>query len=167
MLFRSLSAKHIIVSVEEIVDHSVIQMSPHNTILPHFRVDAIVEAPWGAHPVECLGYYALDYGALANFFLDQMSQISIKKYLKKWVYDVPDRDAYVELLVEEYGQDSLSRLKARSLPGAPVNYGSPMKTMWDQNDQYSSWLNMTKEDFINYIKKELKPNIIPDEEGGI
>jgi glutaconate CoA-transferase subunit A len=162
-----LSAKHVIVSVEEIVDHSVIQMSPHNTILPHFRVDAIVEAPWGAHPVECLGYYALDYGALANFFLDQMSQISIKKYLKKWVYDVPDRDAYVELLVEEYGQDSLSRLKARSLPGAPVNYGSPMKTMWDQNDQYSSWLNMTKEDFINYIKKELKPNIIPDEEGGI
>lgn len=161
-----LSAKTVIATVEEIVDSSVVTMSPHNTILPGFRVDAVVECPWGAHPVECLGYYGLDYGWLAQFFLEQMSSLGMKKYLKKWVYDLPDHESYVEMLVQEYGQDSLDRLKARSLPGAPANYGSPLKSMWcEQGDTYSPWLNHTKEGYINYMKENLKMYPMQKKEG--
>lgn len=162
----ALSAKKVIVSVEEIVEPDVIRLSPHNTILPGFRVDAVVECPLGAHPVECLGYYGLDYGWLAQFFLEQMSPMGMKKYLKKWIYDVPDHQAYVEALVQEYGQESLDRLKARSLPGTPADYGSPMKNMWCENDgNYSPWLNKTREEYIEYMKNDLKTYAIDKKEG--
>jgi glutaconate CoA-transferase subunit A len=56
----ALASKRIIVSCEEIVEHDIIQSSPHLTIIPGYRVDAVVEAPLGAHPSEVLGYYNLD-----------------------------------------------------------------------------------------------------------
>ncbi len=56
----ALASKRIIVSCEEIVDHDIIQSSPHLTIIPAYRVNAVVEVPWGAHPTEVLGYYNVD-----------------------------------------------------------------------------------------------------------
>ena len=48
----ALASKRIIVSCEEIVEHEVIASSPHFTIIPAFRTNAVVEMPWGAHPSE-------------------------------------------------------------------------------------------------------------------
>ena len=56
----ALASKTIVVSCEEIVDHEVIKSSPHHTIIPAFRTQAVIEIPWGAHPTELLGYYNLD-----------------------------------------------------------------------------------------------------------
>ena len=39
-----------IVTVEEIVDSEVLRRNPDRTVLPGFRVDAVVEVPYGAHP---------------------------------------------------------------------------------------------------------------------
>lgn len=44
------AARRVICSVEEIVDEQVILDEPGKTVLPGYRVDAIVEAPWGAWP---------------------------------------------------------------------------------------------------------------------
>jgi glutaconate CoA-transferase subunit A len=44
------AARHVVCSVEEIVDDNVIRNEPGATVLPAFRVDAVVEAPWGAWP---------------------------------------------------------------------------------------------------------------------
>jgi glutaconate CoA-transferase subunit A len=153
----ALASKRIIVTVEEIVETDVIKLSPFNTIIPGFRVNAVVECPLGAHPVEVLGYYGLDYGWLAQFFLDQMSKISLKKFIQKWILDVPDHESYVELLIEEYGQDSIDRLKARMMPSSPVNMGTPGKSMWCERDgQYTPWIGKTKEEYIEYMKEKLK-----------
>ena len=56
----ALASKRIVVSCEEIVEHDVIQSSPHLTIIPAYRVDAVCEVPWGANPTEVLGYYNID-----------------------------------------------------------------------------------------------------------
>ena len=59
----ALCSKKIIVSCEEIVEHDVIQSSPHLTIIPAYRVNAVVEVP-GRPPHGGVGL--LQYG---SFFL--------------------------------------------------------------------------------------------------
>ncbi len=65
-VFIARSAKRVIVSVEEIVSTETVMKRPQATILPGFFVDAVVEAPQGAHPCSCdLRYdYDLDFTAL-------------------------------------------------------------------------------------------------------
>ncbi|MFI0468935.1 CoA transferase subunit A [Saccharopolyspora sp. 5N102] len=54
------AARRVVVSAEEIVDPDVIRASPFSTMLPHFAVDAVVEAPYGCYPHECYGRYEAD-----------------------------------------------------------------------------------------------------------
>ena len=54
------AAKRLIVTVEKIVPHSEIVKNPNLTYIPHTWVEAVVEAPFGAHPLSCDGYYDED-----------------------------------------------------------------------------------------------------------
>jgi glutaconate CoA-transferase subunit A len=54
------AAKCVIVTVEEIVDSEVLRQHPDRTILPGFMVDAVVEAPFGAHPTSFPPGYGYD-----------------------------------------------------------------------------------------------------------
>jgi len=51
-----IASKKIIVTCEEIVDYDVIKSSPHLTIVPAFRVNAVIEEPYGCHPSELPGF---------------------------------------------------------------------------------------------------------------
>ena len=159
----AMSAKHVVVSVEEIVPPEMVKLSPHNTILPSFRVDAIVECPLGGHPLELVGYYGLDYPFEAQYFLDLQSGRQFGKFLEEWVYDVKDRAEYIEHYVDKYGQDALNRLRVRHLYGAPVDYGSPQRGYWEDGN-YSSWIDMTKEQFLKFMEEKV-PLVEKKEEG--
>jgi glutaconate CoA-transferase subunit A len=54
------AAKRVVISAEEIVAPEEIQARPGSTMLPHFAVDAVVRAPFGAYPNECYGLYEAD-----------------------------------------------------------------------------------------------------------
>jgi glutaconate CoA-transferase, subunit A len=54
-----LAARSAIVTVEEIVD-DLRAPSPNSTVLPHWTVTAVVEAPGGARPSYAHGYYGRD-----------------------------------------------------------------------------------------------------------
>lgn len=54
------AAKRLIVTVERIVPHGEILKAPNLTYIPHTWVEAIVEVPFGAHPLSCDGYYDED-----------------------------------------------------------------------------------------------------------
>lgn len=43
------AARRLIICTEEIVPHSEIRREPWKTIIPYYLVDAVVEAPFGAH----------------------------------------------------------------------------------------------------------------------
>lgn len=47
------AAKKVIVTVEQVVSCSEVARRPHQTYIPHDWVDAVVEAPYGAHPGSC------------------------------------------------------------------------------------------------------------------
>lgn len=54
------SARRVLVTAEEIVDSEILRRHPERTILPGFIVDAVVEAPCGAHPTSFFPAYGYD-----------------------------------------------------------------------------------------------------------
>jgi len=113
------AADRVIVVVEELVDEAVIRADPNRTIVPGLIVDAVVVEPFGAHPSYVQGAY--DRGN--RFYLDwdpiSRDEAAVQQWLKDWVYDLPDRAAYVEKL----GAARIASLKPGPAPSGSVDYG--------------------------------------------
>ena len=148
-----LSSKRVVVSCEEIVDHEIIKSSPQYTIVPSFRVDAVIEEPWGAHPAELSGYYNLDTLFWAMMDLTNRSEEGFRAWMKEWVYDLPNRAAYLEHYIERFGKERLDTIKARPYYSAPVNYGSAFTSMWD-DDGKMLLFDMTREEFEKFLEEK-------------
>jgi glutaconate CoA-transferase subunit A len=114
------AARHVIVTVEEIVDADVVTSDPNRTLLPSHVVDAVVEVPKGAHPSFVQGYYDRD-----GEFYRQWSDISLdpsrlQQWMTDWIYSLPNHEAYVERLGDGFWESMLSPY----VPSTPVSYGS-------------------------------------------
>jgi glutaconate CoA-transferase, subunit A len=135
----ALSSKRIVVSCEEIVEHDVIQSSPHLTIIPAYRVDAVVEVPWGAHPTEVLGHYNMDYLMYGTLFMSAAAtQSGLEAWMDEWVYGCPDRAAYIDHYIERFGSATLDELRARAFYSAPANYGAAFTSRWGRDGKERS-----------------------------
>lgn len=115
----AMASKKVIVSVEEVVDSEVIRRDPNRTIIPAFKVDAIIEEPWGAHPSYTQGYYDRDN----EFYLeyDKLTRTveGMEKFLNEWVYSVENRKKYLKKL----GVERILKLLPRAYSSIPVDYG--------------------------------------------
>jgi glutaconate CoA-transferase, subunit A len=113
------AARHVIVVVEEIVDESVIRADPNRTLIPGLIVNAVVHAPYGAHPSYVQGYYDRDNESYLAW--DKLSQDheAVLAWLDEWVYGLENHAAYVHKL----GQAHFDKLKPGSLPAPSVDYG--------------------------------------------
>ncbi|NQU64533.1 MAG: hypothetical protein HQ517_09660 [SAR324 cluster bacterium] len=126
----ALASKRIIISCEEIVDHDVIRSSPHHTIIPGFRADAVIEVPWCSHPTEVVGYYNMDRIAYGLFQGAAATADGMQAWLDEWVYGCPDRYAYIDHYVQIFGTEFLEGLRAKDFYSAPVNLGSAYTSSW-------------------------------------
>lgn len=61
------AAKQVIVQVERLVSNEEIRRAPADTTLPCEFVDAVVLAPFGAHPSAAQNYYTLDEGMMKHY----------------------------------------------------------------------------------------------------
>jgi glutaconate CoA-transferase subunit A len=113
------AADRVVIVVEELVDEAVIRADPNRTIIPGLIVDAVVVEPYGAHPSYVQGAYDRDN----RFYLDwdpiSRDEAAVQQWLRDWVYDLPDRAAYIEKL----GAERLASLKPGSAPSGSVDYG--------------------------------------------
>ena len=96
------ASKRLIVSAEEIVDTEVIRRRPDRTTIPYYLVDAVVEAPFGAHPGEMCYRYARDEGQIRAWVEASKDPATTTDFLKKYVYDVPHHQDYLALFGEEH-----------------------------------------------------------------
>jgi len=151
--WAALACKHIIVSCEEIVDHDVIRFSPHNTLIPGFRVDAVVEEHWGAHPSELLGYYNFDLNFRAGFYITNANPQALQDFIKEYIYDLQDRHEYIQHIIGKTGSERLSRLRARRRPSSTADYGTANLNVWDDKD-YSYELGVTKQEFYKILEEQ-------------
>lgn len=128
-----LASRTIIVSCEELVESDVIKSSPHHTIVPGFRVSAVVEEPFGCHPFEILGFRGLDTAMFSLINQAFKQDNAMDAFFDEWIYGLPDRNAYIKHYIEVFGQTMLNRYHARSYYSAPANYGIAFQSGWDNN----------------------------------
>lgn len=113
------ASRRVIVVVEEVVDEAVIRADPNRTQIPGAIVDAVVEAPGGAHPSFAQGHYDRDNAAYVAWDQVTRDPAALDRYLEEWVFGVPDRAAYLDRL----GPGALDRLRPGPRLAGPVDYG--------------------------------------------
>jgi len=84
-VIKAKAAKTVVVTAEELIPNSEIRKMPEATTLPHFIVDAVVEAPKGAYPCSCFNYYEADYDHIKEY-LKSAAKDQFSEYLDKNVY---------------------------------------------------------------------------------
>jgi glutaconate CoA-transferase subunit A len=101
------AAKRLIVTVERIVPHSTVRKQPSLTYIPGCIVEAVVEAPYGAHPAACDTRYDEDEEHLGEYLEYCRTSEGAATYLKKYVRTASSHEAYVR---QVGGLAALSRL---------------------------------------------------------
>jgi glutaconate CoA-transferase subunit A len=97
------AARKVIVSAERIVGTDEISAQPSATMLPHFAVDAVVEAPYGAYPHECYGLYEADidhFDAYASAVRDGGADAA-RRYVAEHVDSTADFAAFLAAVGQE------------------------------------------------------------------
>lgn len=147
----ALSSKRIIVSCEEIVEHDVIKSSPHLTLIPSYRVDAVMEIPWGANPTEVIGYYNLDRFMFSLFAMACGDAKAMQAWMDEWVFGCKDREAYIDRYAQKFGSGTLDSIRAKAFYSAPANYGSAFTSIWDGEGRERN-MGVTMEEFETFLK---------------
>ncbi len=92
------ASRRVIVSVDRIVSTDTIRRSNHLTKLPGAMVDAVVEAPYGAHPTASPSLYRQDDRHLKEYIKASASEQSFGDYLKRYVTAVTEPSAYLDAI---------------------------------------------------------------------
>ncbi|ABE36908.1 CoA transferase subunit A [Paraburkholderia xenovorans] len=61
------ASKYVIVTVDRIIDNGEIRAQPNRTTIPGYLVDAVVEAPFGAHPCSSHGIHVHDEPGISAY----------------------------------------------------------------------------------------------------
>lgn len=107
------AASRVIVTCEEVVPAGFLRQDPDQNSLPPFLVDAVVPAPFGAHPTACHFFYDYDPRHLNMYRQVAVDDDRFRRYLDEWVYGVADQEAYLA----KVGAVDLMRVKANSYLG--------------------------------------------------
>ena len=75
----------VIVTVEQIVSDEFVLNNPELTVLPRRYVDAVIEAPFGAHPCACDSRYEYDTRFLQDYVDASMDEDAMSAFLDSWV----------------------------------------------------------------------------------
>jgi len=114
------ASRTVIITTEKIVDSDVTHRDPNRTIIPGYRVAAVVEQPWGAYPMHLAGCYTGDWpGVLA----EMGSEDGYNTFLEAMVYGVKDWDEFLKLREAIKGEEYFNRLRIETVASEPIFTG--------------------------------------------
>ncbi len=90
------AAKHVIVITEKVVPTEVIREQPELTIVPSFRVSAVVPLSFGAHPTSLYRCHDYDADHLRLYVRSSRQPEDFQAYLREYVFDPQDHADYLE-----------------------------------------------------------------------
>ena len=102
------SAKHLIVTCEELVETDQLRASPESNQIPFFCVDAVVPVPHGAYPTACYNHYDYDPVYLNDYRKYASDDALYPDYLDRFIRGVKDHRE----LLERIGKKQLDAIKA-------------------------------------------------------
>ncbi|MDY6790975.1 MAG: CoA-transferase [Thermodesulfobacteriota bacterium] len=111
------SAKHLIVTCEELVESEELRKNPDQNQIPFFCVDAVVHVPFGAFPTANYRYYDYDPVYLNDYKEYAVDDLRYQKYLEKFIYGVKNHQGLLDLV----GQDRMEMIKADPITGYAEN----------------------------------------------
>jgi glutaconate CoA-transferase subunit A len=116
------AAKKVIVSCERIVSRETVGKDPSRTIVPSFKVVAVTEEPFGAHPGYTPGFYDMDlsYGYLYKEASNTVE--GFQTFMDEWVFGMKDRNEYIQHYIQKFGYAQYKQLQAKFDYGYPVSY---------------------------------------------
>ncbi len=117
-IYGALAAREgALVGVERVVSTEFIRRHSHLVRLPSYAVRAVCPTPYGSHPtgisnrgVPEIEAYAEDYAFLDEVRQASRSEETLDRWVRDWILDVPDHDAYVRRL----GHDRILFLKGKA-----------------------------------------------------
>ena len=98
----ALAATAVIVIADEVVDREVIRADPNRTIVPALKVAAVVAQAGACHPSPLQGRYARDHEFFHVYHRATRTREGFEAWLREWVLDVPDHDAYLAKLGDRW-----------------------------------------------------------------
>jgi glutaconate CoA-transferase subunit A len=149
----ALASKKIIVSCEELVDTEVIKASPDHTIIPAYRTNAVVLAPWGALPNQVVGHYYADSLFWALFGAMNATPEGVKQFIDDWVLGVNDHEEFMQKYIEHFGIKHLNSLRGDPYYSTPINHGGAYKSVWSPDGRHR-YLGINYTDIEKIMKKE-------------
>jgi glutaconate CoA-transferase subunit A len=114
------ASRTVIVTTEKIVDSDVIRRDPNRTVIPGYRVSAVVEASWGAHPMHFAGCYS---GNWPEWLGEIGSEDGYNNFMEKFVYGVSNWDEFMALRRAEKGEAFFDKLKIKAVASDPIYSG--------------------------------------------
>jgi glutaconate CoA-transferase, subunit A len=84
------SAKHVIVTCEELVEERELRKNPDHNQLPFFYVDAVAHVPFGAYPTACYRYYDYDPKYLNDYRKFAQDDALFENYMNRFVFGIKD-----------------------------------------------------------------------------
>jgi glutaconate CoA-transferase subunit A len=115
-----MASRAIILTAEEIVAPEKISSDPNRVLIPGFRVNAVVQAPWGAHPSPAPGYYNRDHQAFIDYRSDSRTPQRFETWKSRWVDSLRSGADYLKLL----GGERLETLGLTNhVRSEPADYG--------------------------------------------
>jgi glutaconate CoA-transferase, subunit A len=79
------ASTRVVVTVERLVDTEAVGAA--GIVVPAFLVDAVVEAPLGAHPTSCYPHYTYDRAHLRDWVTAAADDAGVREYLARYVGD--------------------------------------------------------------------------------
>lgn len=102
------AAKKVVVTVEEIVSNEEIRRTPEATGIPYFKVDAVVEVPYGAHPCSLFPKYNFDRALFEEYAAASRTPEGTQAFLQKYVRKPGSREEYWQ---QAGGAEALARIQ--------------------------------------------------------
>jgi glutaconate CoA-transferase subunit A len=98
----ALAAKAVIVVADELADRNVVRADPNRTIVPAFKAAAVVVQPGACHPSPLQDRYGRDHEFFHEYHRATRTVDGFDAWLREWVIDVPDHDAYLAKLGDRW-----------------------------------------------------------------
>ncbi|MEM2238211.1 MAG: CoA-transferase [Candidatus Caldarchaeum sp.] len=95
------AADKVIVTAEEVVDHETITHDPNSVICPPYKVAAVCQVKYGAHPSPLAGYYNRDHSCFREYHEMSRTRVGFKRWLEKWVLTPGGRGDYLRMVDSE------------------------------------------------------------------
>lgn len=105
------AAKTVVITCEEIIPTSEIRKIPNMTAIPSYCVSAVVEIPFGCHPLSVAGCYWLDMPFRREFSKASRTREGVLAWMDEWIFGVKNHEEYRN----KVGSDRLAKLRQMEL----------------------------------------------------